>query len=1490
MSILTQNPLFDIIFMSTILFSFYLCNSDAFSTLCAKLRKTVSSMMHGIMDFYFYCLPRSWHFAIAFVHMPVKLWGAAIFWPSLFVFIYVLAALDAHPFIYFPPTRGSFQSGSTDSAPDLDIDSYGSVDCSCFSGHSVMSCSCSIATAMRKFVRNSRAVRKAERLAKSKKWFGKKSFQALPMDFSIEMLNFVVATSEFLYLMLTMKTIRDRIMVFHLYVTGLKLDFSKDDVIEFIHKYIGDGCPFVPVDISSDEYLAEYEASKRIFDQFNGVDLESRPELSKHFAKCEAFLRQHKENLMNQRVRFQAFEEAANSAAGFRSSWKTVLHSDLGNNLQKIIGMVVSMVICKQNPSDLRYSHSIAERLGISIVVPSPIGVADCVIDTIECVLSKIHLFSKTGRVMDFFARDVLLIDIEKTLVDIKGHFESVLIGHFELGPFKDAADFSGILDDVINQLEGLASKEKNKLPRMWLTDRLTEMLRIRVKFYHANANKGLRVQPYSLLLYGTSGVGKSALCSQLTKIILAANGFASDSKNVTSLNLEDKYQSDYRPCHNAIILDDIVNAKLEHSNVNPAQMIINLINNVPMAALQADVANKGMIMLEPKVVMGTTNCKDIKSTLLSNEPVSILRRFNHTLTVQVKPEFCKDGSTMLDPSKVPPSHVMDVWNVKVESVFPITVGKKQTVGYKTIGTYGFDDLCDLVIEGSRAHFQQQKRVCAGSEKIYSTELCEHFKYPSLCALCKPTLQAGLDWVNSYHEYGLGSDHQPVEETAFSQFINLFMPYFLHMGRLTSLGMSLWSRDPFTAITRLLVGFTFCIVLFVCAVFGSFHGSFLRALLSFSIASTIFAIFLHVCIQFVYFYRISQIGYVPVSYMVKLSQWGVTRKRLVFFTMGLAALGGILILLKPLARSSFNAVSEGKDLPPDEVQRVNHWKQTPRVKIPVSTPAATTSFEDLTGIMSNCVRSIRIPTEGGTIHSNITSICSNMWVMNAHIWNSRPTGQDFLDMEVWRGDAVMFNCNKVSLRLYSRNVYVVPGTDLAFFLFTAGGSVKNIRPWLISNKHIPSVRGVFGTVIHRNLEGLIKHFNARNVRSSPNYCVDKVYSSTLEYDLGEHKSFNGLCGSPIIADREQTFITGIHYAGILGTNKGAIHALCIEHVEEALERLEAKSTSVPFHSSGTFSTDTLGVSYTLKDVHPKSVTNFLPDGSNMDIYGTTGSRRTMRSDIVESFISDKVTSIMGVPRQHGAPPNMNDSKHFQRHATNISNVNENLDVNMLAKAQQDMMRDVDDLCSKHQGGLRRVVPLSENANCGGLMGVWGIDAQKQTSSAGFPLNKAKSLYFVEEAPATSTENARIKLDALVHDEIDRITESYLKGERAYMIFRANLKDEATSFKKDKVRVFAGAPIAFSYLIRKYFLAAIVFIQSHPLEMECAVGVNAHGPDWTKLMRGLEKFGTSTGVAVTIRRMTQRVRQLSCQHHTKYCCTLLKGPMPFTGSSQRTTLR
>jgi hypothetical protein len=88
--------------------------------------------------------------------------------------------------------------------------------------------------------------------------------------------------------------------------------------------------------------------------------------------------------------------------------------------------------------------------------------------------------------------------------------------------------------------------------------------------------------------------------------------------------------------------------------------------------------------------------------------------------------------------------------------------------------------------------------------------------------------------------------------------------------------------------------------------------------------------------------------------------------------------------------------------------------------------------------------------------------------------------------------------------------------------------------------------------------------------------------------------------------------------------------------------------------------------------------------------------------------------------------------------------------------------------------------------------------------------------------------------------------------------RACLKDEAVELPaltplpsglKTKVRVFQSCPVAFSILVRMYFLPVIRFLACHPRETECAVGVNCMSRQWDQLMEYAERFGVERTLAL-----------------------------------------
>jgi hypothetical protein len=95
--------------------------------------------------------------------------------------------------------------------------------------------------------------------------------------------------------------------------------------------------------------------------------------------------------------------------------------------------------------------------------------------------------------------------------------------------------------------------------------------------------------------------------------------------------------------------------------------------------------------------------------------------------------------------------------------------------------------------------------------------------------------------------------------------------------------------------------------------------------------------------------------------------------------------------------------------------------------------------------------------------------------------------------------------------------------------------------------------------------------------------------------------------------------------------------------------------------------------------------------------------------------------------------------------------------------------------------------------------------------------------------------------------MSRLLECWKKGERAYPVTTATLKDEPTPLNKEKVRVFQASAIAMGMYIRKYFLPVARFLALHPLESESAVGVNAFSKQWHELMAHANKFAADKKV-------------------------------------------
>jgi hypothetical protein len=1113
---------------------------------------------------------------------------------------------------------------------------------------------------------------------------------------------------------------------------------------------------------------------------------------------------------------FQSLSSVAERLAFIKQNWREVYTSDVLYRVRQFIGYIVGYIFSYSNPDVEAPCPKTFTMLGIDGQKASPMTILDCAIGTLELIVKKCEAFSLSGDIRDLYAASHELRELEARIADIEGNMAALELGNYDMTPFGSSEEVLANVEEIIQDLRGRQAGEHQRTARLWYDAKLSKMQELFIRLLKSSTGNAMREAPFAVLLYGASSVGKSTVANQLMKCLLAACGHASTSRHVTVLNLADKFQSDYRPQHSGIILDDIANARADKSEVNHTSMIIDLINNIPKAALQAEVEKKGLVMLTPKIVIGTTNVKDVQASIYSNEPFSIVRRFAYTLTVEVSAEFAHQDGT-LDSSKVPEGDAVDVWNIRVERPVGVMAGGKRSFRYEEVLQGSFAEVASLLCEEARAHVRRQRRLVAASSALYETELCVHSLFANLCEECnvdEGDHQSGF--LGGYSSISLLSyiiNLKPFYNISLYIFFNvcLFKKFFLLI---------------------LLISLSYFLVTILNSV-------------SIVLVGLFWSQFCHYCLL-MYAYRSlrNSVRAVKRRWTFHLSDFHARlcayRKPIFFLGMTVPVIMALLGLFRVVS-GQFQTFSAGEDPEPDENPRENVWQKIHKVPLPVSESARTTTFQALLR-MAN--RAVRLAIVNGSEITHLFPICGDMWVMNAHVWKDKG---DHIVMRVVRGD-VDANANIQDLVLHKSEVYFIPARDLAFFRFRSAGSVKDFRPWFMEDVELRAMIGVNGRIALRQKDGLSATIDFGQSRVVPKYRIQTAYFENVVVAHVPDGTWHGLCGSPWVADTRAPCLLGIHFAG--RDQQGACAYISQKDISCALSALESNTTGIMLQSAGSLVTNTCGREFgPLGDAHHKSPTQFLSERAKIEYFGShTLPRRTFRSKVQPSLISESVESITGVKNMFGPPKDMNHYRHFQKHLDAVTHTNDYFQPDYLKQAEQDLLGCVDSICDANLEQLLKIKPLSETAVLSGIKGVRGVDRLDQSTSAGWPLNKPKSGWIESLEPATSECNEKLALAPCIRDEVKRIENCALRGERSYAVFRANLKDEPTKLTKDKVRVFAGAPLAHSYLIRKYFLMVIVFIQSFPIDFECAVGTDAHGPQWNDLMIHLRRFGETRGVA------------------------------------------
>jgi hypothetical protein len=1063
---------------------------------------------------------------------------------------------------------------------------------------------------------------------------------------------------------------------------------------------------------------------------------------------------------------------------------------------------------------------------------------------------------------------------------------------------------FAYELEECLEMANNLSKLSVGSFERAMFLKYRDKVLSWIAEFNQSRVFGGMRVAPYTIGLFGRTAVGKSSLAHILMVYTLGVNGFNNQPEQIVTVNESDKYDSNIRSSVTGIHLDDIGNTKADFVQEATTDKIIRFCNNVPTQAVKADLAQKGKVAISPKVVVITKNVKDSCATVYSNEPTSITRRENITITVSVKSQF--QTNSMLDPEKVAQNvddeerHLPNLWELKVEQSYPIASsveGRSPTIGWRLVDGMERASLADVlrwIRNDSAQYFKNQRSLIDNSCRLHEKlELCETCQMPvSMCECDVPgspyyvqreklDSQAGYTMQHLYDSWSLAQTVYRFTQRTRT-WMNTVAPGIrlaLH-GVDGMLGTEAYARvqyiedNVFTHVMSRLPG---CFV----NIDTLAHMFLVRKIMSSRLAMycayyalwcAVFTMTVGLLFSHSYIYVL----WIPIVMMcivlsverdllyTRIVNDRDTARRVVerfrqshavrvgALCVGLYAAYKIVKLVMMLnegknaaeatykeysselfGQGNLDPESDG-DIEMRDLQE-NVWQVPKLQKMPTTHKMQTITPEQLSSkVFKNLVHiTLTHPETERTFSTNGFFLCSNVLVIPQHVLN---VGDNM------RMSCVRNGCPGGQFRCILSRAHSVPvnGQDLVVVWVPAGGDWSNLLDDYIT---LDKPRDTIATLVHKTKEG--------NRIESALYCQvgtqeSKSYGKYFgaRYNV-QFPTFKGLCMSTVISAGKSPRIIGFHVAGKDKEFLGSCASPTCKELQDAVKELYTIPGTLRAMSTGTMEGSVLDVQFFEGEaIHVKSPLNFIPEGeiTSFTAYGSVIGRAKTFSQVEATPMSPIVERVCGVP-QLWDKPKFGVGYPWQKALLKRITPALGVEGEFLVWAVKDYAVSLIQYIDMYPSLSREISPLSREEIVNGKIGKRFIDKMPANTAIGYPLTGPKSRYYFDVAvPDDPRRVDCVDLPSQFWEEAERLECIYMKGERAYPVLKACLKDEPTPRTKDKVRDFLALPVAFQILVRKYFLPIARVLSMLPLQSECAVGINATGPEWQQMHDHVVKFG------------------------------------------------
>jgi len=1183
----------------------------------------------------------------------------------------------------------------------------------------------------------------------------------------------------------------------------------------------------------------------------------------------------------------------------------------VGNLLKMVQGMDVSPgtvvnALALVVAAGWTLTHAKGGKVPVSSIfayVKKVAGVAKCdttdeavghLISTIPVIVSAVSTAIAAKSLAPFFARKSSLFE---DFVEVRAAYDLHKTGQYPNSAFPNR-------DAYVRALASVHRRFGDEAKARVVTSEVKQYLLLVNTMYNEVVNDlsgQFREAPYAVAIVGGSGIGKSVLTRYVADRVIRADGGAPLSKtDIYTQQPTDKFASGYDMSKRVVILDDLCNQRPTQGCTLPCiptAIIIDTINNVMTPTNQADLANKGKIFWNPRVVVATSNVLSLGAQLYSNEPVSILRRFNWFIEPTVREQYRVRGGTGIDPAGDYSLPITDVWTFRVYRWIPAAGDSGMLKVYCDEVEKNCDifSLLSFLERDSVTYFGKQRELAASMDSqthvAHDIEVLQRMsadapvgaEHQMFSHVSDREDLDGPDSVDNAEDAaadmftGVPAYESPVAgNTTFDEREHLSYADYLRARTMDALSLIHTQRTRGVQRAQFAADVRHYIdpVLAVFTTVARHVFDHVDSLMAAHIMLILFAFVYPVCC-------------VPV--FVHLYTWyrlGIVTRRVARRTaMSATALGS------GAAFVAWLALRRSKT-PRGEQQGVVEFTMGEQADVICGGPSApeaptTTTVANLSAAVSRNAIYVTMNAGRSVSIAILTPLKTGLYVGNYH------TFQPILTEARRLGQFdVVFTRLKGSPQTHTvpfTNLWA-PGYDKAdvMFLKLCGPAEVDVTGYLMpaqwlyamgTGKRMP-IRDSTLSLLRAPVEckrGLLDVTGKLELVRAQTFGLPQLISCRFEGAPGPLKMIGtkcavmtekGDCGSPYFVRTSQGSGGGAYLAGLMAGRValGAEYSLAIAPLTDQLVAAAITALQdVQSHTASPLFGMTPDMRLSPNRVHPDlpmEVPGVVMLGALTNAHGVnTSSRNTFRSRMKESPFCNlpAVVDQLG-PVAHKPPPNPTSTQHFARTVGRMERA-------FVAETTAEHSA-VEDLRGQLMGLVEQrcegVAPMSlfEAINGRGDISPYPMD-----TSPGFGF-KGKKLNFFEQTcvPGGCGDGAcalyhPTDSDHLVPGrqlnyypgpelltQIEDLRARLFAGEVDLAVFRAALKDESVEMSKEKIRVFFVGMMSLNILIRQLYAPLLSVMKKDRLASECAIGMDVLSADWEQLMEHLDGFNATERLA------------------------------------------